>query len=65
MATIPTLATSKIFTFLLAAHGCRVAELTQPKTVSTVAHTEAEARAHLAGLPLVFLSRRPSGEVAA
>jgi hypothetical protein len=65
MATIPILATSKIFTFLLAAHGCRVAELTQPQTVSTTACTEAEARAHLAGLPLVFLSRRPVGEVTA
>lgn len=65
MATIPTLAVSKTYTFLIAPRSCRMAELTQPKTVSTVAHTEAEARAHLAGLPLVFLSRRPSGEVAA
>ena len=65
MATIPTLATSKIFTFLLAAHGCRVAELPRIRTVSTTAHTEDEARAHLPGLPLVFLSRTPSGEVAA
>ncbi|MNG38983.1 hypothetical protein D3C84_1268760 [compost metagenome] len=65
MATISTLATSKIFTFLLAAHGCRVAELPRIRIVSTTARTEAEARAHLAGLPLVFLSRRPSGEVAA
>lgn len=60
MATIPTLATSKIFTFLLAAHGCRVAELPRIRTVSTTAHTEDEARAHLPGLPLVFLSRTPS-----
>ncbi|WP_394293908.1 ash family protein [Aeromonas rivipollensis] len=65
MATIPTLATSKIFTFLLATSNCRVAELIQPQTVVTVAHTEAEARAHLPGLPLVFLSRRPSEEVTA
>ncbi|MFM5237561.1 ash family protein [Aeromonas veronii] len=62
MATIPTLATSKIFTFLLAAHGCRVAELPRIRTVSTTAHTEAEARAALAGLPLVFLSRTPSNK---
>lgn len=60
MATIPTLATSKIFTFLLATHGCRVAELPRIRTVSTTAHTEDEARAHLPGLPLVFLSRTPS-----
>ncbi|WP_226799079.1 ash family protein [Aeromonas simiae] len=62
MATIPTLATSKLFTFLLAAHGCRVAELPRIRTVSTTAHTEAEARAHLPGLPLVFLSRTPSNK---
>ncbi|WP_276327936.1 ash family protein [Aeromonas salmonicida] len=62
MATIPTLTTSKIFTFLLAAHGCRVAELPRIRTVSTTAHTEAEARAALAGLPLVFLSRTPSSK---
>lgn len=65
MATIPTLATSKIFTFLLATSNCRVVELIQPQTVVTVAHTEAEARAHLPGLPLVFLSRRPSEEATA
>jgi len=62
MATIPTLATSKIFTFLLAAHDCRVVELPRIRTVSTTAHTEAEARAHLPGLPLVFLSRTPSNK---
>ncbi|MFQ2909173.1 ash family protein [Aeromonas allosaccharophila] len=60
MATIPTLATSKVFTFLLAAHGCRVAELPCIRTVSTTAYSEDEARAHLPGLPLVFLSRTPS-----
>ncbi len=65
MATIPTLAVSKTFTFLLAAHGCRVAELPRIRTVSTTAHTEDEARAHLPGLPLVFLSRTPSKGVAA
>ncbi len=65
MATIPALALPKIFTFLLVAHGCRVVELHCIRTISTTACTEAEARAHLPGLPLVFLSRRPSGEVAA
>lgn len=65
MATIPTLATSKIFTFLLAVHACRVADLPCIRTVSTTAHTEAEARAHLPGLPLVFLSRTPSKGAAA
>lgn len=65
MATIPTLTTSKIFTFLLATSNCRVVELIQPQTVVTFAHTEAEARAHLPGLPLVFLSRRPLEEATA
>lgn len=31
------------------------------RTISAVAHTEAEARAALAGLPLVFMSRDPGG----
>ncbi|WP_323878653.1 ash family protein [Aeromonas hydrophila] len=65
MATFPTLATSKIFTFLLAPRSCRVAELRRPRTVSTIACTEGEARAHLPGLPLVFLSQRPAMGVAA
>ena len=64
MATVPTPATSKTFTFLIAAHGCLVADLTRIRTVSTTAYTEGEARATLAGLPLVFLSRTPTGEVA-
>lgn len=54
-----------IYTFLIQhPRACRLAELRRIRTVSTVARSEAEARAHLAGLPLVFLSRRPSGEVA-
>lgn len=65
MATIPTLAVSKTYTFLIAPRSCRLAALRRIRTISTTACTEAEARAHLAGLPLVFLSRRPSGEVAA
>lgn len=65
MATIPTLAVSKTYTFLIAPRSRRLATLRRLRTVSTVARTEAEARALLAGLPLVFLSRRPTGEVAA
>lgn len=65
MATIPTPATSKVFTFLIASSACRLADLRRIRTVTAVADTEAQARAALAGLPLVFVSRRPSGEVAA
>ncbi|MDX7872073.1 host cell division inhibitor Icd-like protein [Aeromonas caviae] len=42
-----------------------MADLPRIRTVSTTAHTEDEARAHLPGLPLVFLSRTPSKGVAA
>lgn len=65
MATIPTLAVFKTYSFLIAPRPCRLADLRYSRTVSAVAHTEAEARAHLAGLPLVFIARRPAGEVAA
>lgn len=65
MATIPPLAVSKTYTFLIALRSGRLVELRRIRTVSSVAHTEAEARAHLAGLPLVFLSRRPVMGVAA
>lgn len=65
MATVPTPVTSKIFTFLIASSACRLADLRHISTVSAVADNEAQARAALAGLPLVFVSRRPSGEVAA
>lgn len=65
MATTPTLTVSKTYTFLIAPRPCRLADLRHSRTVSTVAHTESEARTHLVGLPLVFLSRRPVGEVAA
>lgn len=65
MATIPTLAVSKTYTFLIAPRSRRLATLRRIRTVSTTARTEAEARAHLSGLPLVFISRRPVGEVAA
>ena len=65
MATIPTLATSKVFTFLIASRACRLADLRHISTVSAVADNEAQARANLPGLPLVFLSRTPTGRAAA
>ena len=65
MATIPTPATSKVFTFLIASSACRLADLRRIRTVTAVADTEAQARAALAGLPLVFVSRRPTGRAAA
>lgn len=65
MATIPTPAVSKTYTFLIAQRSCRLATLRRLRTVSTIAHTEAEARAHLPDLPLVFLSRRPAMGIAA
>ena len=65
MATIPTIATSKVFTFLIASRACRLADLRRIRTVTAVADTEAQARAALAGLPLVFLSRTPTGSAAA
>jgi len=48
-----------IFTFLIAPSACRLADLRRIRTVTAVADTEAQARAALAGLPLVFLSRTP------
>ncbi len=54
-----------IFTFLIASSACRLADLRRIRTISAFANNEAQARAALAGLPLVFVSRRPSGEVAA
>lgn len=65
MATVPTPVTSKIFTFLIASSACRLADLRHISTVSAVADTEAQARIALAGLPLVFLSRTPTGRAAA
>jgi len=64
MATVPTPVTSKIFTFLIASSACRLADLRRIRTVTAVADTEAQARAALAGLPLVFLSRTPTGRAA-
>ena len=65
MATVPTPATSKVFTFLIASSACRLADLSRIRTISAVANNEAQARSALAGLPLVFLSRTPSKGVAA
>ena len=65
MATIPTPVISKRFTFLIASSACRLADLRRIRTVTAVADTEAQARAALAGLPLVFLSRTPTGRAAA
>ena len=54
-----------IFTFLIQrSRACRVADLPHIRTVTAVADTEAQARAALAGLPLVFLSRTPTGRAA-
>ena len=57
--------TQMLFTFLIQrSRACRVADLPHIRTVSAVADTEAQARIALAGLPLVFLSRTPSGRTA-
>ena len=64
MATVPTPVVSKLFTFLIAPRPCRLADLRRIRTVTAVADTEAQARIALAGLPLVFLSRTPTGRAA-
>ena len=38
---------------------CRLADLRRIRTISAVADTEAQARANLPGLPLVFVARIP------
>jgi len=65
MATTPTPVTPKTFTFLVALHSARLADVQAARTVSTVAYSEAQARSLLGGLPLVFLSRCPAMEVLA
>ena len=58
--------TPMIFTFLIQrSRACRVADLPHIRTITAVADTEAQARIALAGLPLVFLSRTPTGRAAA
>lgn len=66
MATVPTPALPKIFTFLIQRpRVCRLAELRRIRTITIIANTEAQARANLPGLSLVFMSRTPSKGVAA
>ncbi|WP_349919784.1 ash family protein [Aeromonas veronii] len=66
MATVPTPALPKIFTFLIQRQrACRLAELRRIRTISVIANTEHQARANLPGLSLVFMSRTPSMGVAA
>lgn len=66
MATVPTPALPKIFTFLIQRpRVCRLAELRRIRTIAIIANTEAQARANLPGLSLVFMSRPPSKGVAA
>lgn len=65
MATVPTPVTSKIFTFLIASSACRLADLRRIRTITAVADTEAQARITLAGLPLIFMSRTPTGRAKA
>jgi hypothetical protein len=61
MATVPTPALPKIFTFLIQRpRACRLAELRRIRIVCIIANTEAQARANLPGLSLVFMSRTPS-----
>lgn len=55
-----------IYTFLIQhSRTCRLADLRRIRTITAVADTEAQARIALAGLPLVFLSRTPTGRAAA
>ncbi|AZZ97988.1 hypothetical protein [Pseudoalteromonas sp. R3] len=46
-----------IYTFLVASGNQTLSKLSRIRTVSAVADTEAQARAQLTGLPLVFVSR--------
>ncbi|MNU65766.1 Ash protein family protein [compost metagenome] len=66
MATVPAPALPKIFTFLIQRpRTCRLAELRRIRTITIIANTEAQARANLPGLSLVFMSRTPCKGVAA
>lgn len=49
-----------IYQFLIASPGRKLAELSRIRIVSAFGRTEAEARAHLAGPRLIFLSRTPA-----
>ncbi|MEC4090120.1 host cell division inhibitor Icd-like protein [Pseudoalteromonas rubra] len=46
-----------LYTFLVATGNQTLSKLPRIRTVSAVADTEAQARAQLTGLPLVFVSR--------
>lgn len=48
-----------LYTFLIAPSVCRLADLRRIRTISAFGQNEAQARAALAGLPLVFMSRTP------
>ena len=54
-----------IYTFCITRSRGPIAALPAIRTISVYATNEAQARARLAGLPLVFLSRSPAREVAA
>jgi hypothetical protein len=54
-----------IFTFLITSSACRLADLRRIRTITAVADTEVQARIALAGLPLVFMSRTPTGRAKA
>ncbi|MFH7564528.1 hypothetical protein [Oceanimonas smirnovii] len=49
-----------LYQFLICSPGHKLAELSRIRIVSAFGRTEAEARAHLAGPHLVFLSRTPA-----
>lgn len=52
-----------IYTFLIASRRRKVADLARIRTISVFGHSEAEARAALRGLPLIFVARRQGGAV--
>ena len=49
-----------IYQFFICSPGRKLAELSRIRIVSAFGRTEAEARAHLAGPNLVFMSRTPA-----
>jgi hypothetical protein len=49
-----------LYQFLICSPGRKLAELSRIRIVSAFGRTEAEARAHLAGPRLIFLSRTPA-----
>lgn len=59
MATTPTLKPSKIYTFAIGNPKALHATLKRIRTVSTLAHSEPQARANLSGLRLSFIKCTP------